>query len=364
MLTKYDEFLCHQTVSTFNRVGTSAREWTERIWFSVHDTSGQYQLIAGFGFYPNRNVMDAFGCLVVDNKTEYAVRASRELRPRIDEVRVGPISYEIVDPLRAVRFAIEDNEYDLSFDIEFRATMAAHEEDTQFSEFRGRVEEHVKRFVQVGRPVGWIEVDGKKIDVDEDTWRCERDHSWGVRRGGGVPEAGVQPGEIPEGYLHNFVLIQFDDWGLTYHTRENWAGETLHFGGVLFYPPGEKKEEKRLTGVDHNFTFRSDIRQVNGGGMVVHCEDGAKIDLSVSFLSACYLKAGGYFGYKNFTHGLWMGEEFLDGVKVDLTDPEQLRDVAFLDDVSCEIRCGHEVGYGIVELVVIGKYPKYGYEGY
>ena len=118
MLTKYDEFLCHQNVSTFNTVGTSAREWTERVWFSVHDISGKYQLIAGFGYYPNRNVMDAFGCLVVDNKTQHAVRASRELRPRIDDVRVGPLSYEIVDPLNAVRFALDDNEYDLSFDAE------------------------------------------------------------------------------------------------------------------------------------------------------------------------------------------------------------------------------------------------------
>jgi len=364
MLTKYDEFLCHQSVSTFNRVGTSAREWTERIWFSAHDISGKYQLIAGFGYYPNRNIMDAFGCCVVDNNTQYAVRASRELRPRIDDVSVGPFSYEIVDPLKTVRFVLDENEYGFSFDVEFHATMIAHEEDTQFAEFRGRVEEHVKRYVQAGKPTGWIYVGGKRIDLDKTTWRAERDHSWGIRRGGGVPETGVQPGEIPEGYLHNFVLLQFDDWGLTYHKRENWEGKTLHFGGSLFYPPGEDKEPPKLIGVDHHFTFRSDIRQVNGGTMVIHVEDGSTIEMSIRFLSACYLKAGGYFGYQGFTHGLWMGEEFLDGHKIDLTDPQALKEVAFLDDASCEIRCGDEVGYGIVEIVVVGKYPKYGFQGY
>jgi hypothetical protein len=30
----------------------------------------------------------------------------------------------------------------------------------------------------------------------------------------------------------------------------------------------------------------------------------------------------------------------------------------------CEFRCGSEVGYGIIEMVVIGKYPKYGYLSY
>jgi len=196
MLTKYDEMMCHQTVSTFNSVGTSAREWTERIWFSVHDITGQYQIIAGFGIYPNRNIMDAFGCLVVDNKTQYAVRASRELRPEIDNIKAGPLSYDIIDPMKTVKFKLDENDYNLSFDIDFHATLPAHEEETQFTEFRGRTQEHIKRYVQTGSPTGWIQADGKKIEIDPDTWRCERDHSWGIRSGGGVPETGVQPGEV------------------------------------------------------------------------------------------------------------------------------------------------------------------------
>ena len=59
-----------------------------------------------------------------------------------------------------------------------------------------------------------------------------------------------------------------------------------------------------------------------------------------------------------------MGPEFIDGVKLDLTDPKVISEVSFLDDVLCEVRCGEDVGYGIVEMVVIGKYPKYGYQGY
>jgi hypothetical protein len=54
----------------------------------------------------------------------------------------------------------------------------------------------------------------------------------------------------------------------------------------------------------------------------------------------------------------------MDGFKLDLTDKNVLNEVSFLDDTSCELRCGHEVGYGVIELVVSGKYPRYGYEGY
>ncbi len=364
MLTKYDEFVCHQIVATFDSVETSAREWTERLWFCAHDITGKMMLVAGFGFYPNRNIIDAFACLSVEGKTQYNVRASRELRPRIDEVEVGPFSYQVIEPLKRLRWLLADNEHGLSYDIEFQATMLAHEEEPQIGRFRGRVEENVKRYFQVGRPAGWIEIKGQTYRVDKGNWRAERDHSWGIRRGGGVPETGVQPGEIPEGYLYNMIVAQFEGWGATYHTREAWDEKSRHFSGGIFYPVDSGKAELAVTRVEHNFTFRPDIRQVNGGNAVLHVEDGSKVDISVRPLNVCYVKAGGYFGYKGFTHGLWMGPYFEDSVMIDLTDPKAIREVSFLDDVMCEMRCGKETGYGIVEMVIVGKYPRYGYQGY
>jgi hypothetical protein len=364
MLTKYDEFLCHQIVATFDSVETSAREWTERVWFSAHDTTGKCQFVAGLGVYYNRNIIDAFACFVVDGKTQYSVRASRELRPQIDEVRVGPFSYEVVEPLKKVRVTLADNEYGLSYEIDFDATMSAHEEEPQLARFRGRVEENVVRYFQVGRPTGWIKAEGETYRVDSDGWRAERDHSWGVRRGGGVPETGVQPGDIPEGYLYNMIVAQFDNWGATYHTRETWEEKSRHFSGGVFYPIESGRDELLVTRAEHNFKFRPDIRQVSGGGVVLHVEDGTKLEISVRPLSVCYIKAGGYFGYRGFTHGLWMGTYFIDGFKLDLTDPAIIQGLSFIDDVMCEMRCGNEVGYGIVEMVVVGKYPRYGYHGY
>jgi hypothetical protein len=364
MLTRYDEFLCHQTVDTFDSVATSAREWTERIWFSAHDKAGTCQLIAGFGHYPNRNIMDAYACFVVEGKTQYCVRASRELRPGIDDVRVGPLSYHVIEPMKRVRFQLEDNEYGLSCSVDFEAALNAHEEEAQLATFRGRVLENVKRYVQVGRPEGWIRAEGTTFTIDPASWRAERDHSWGIRRGGGVPETGVQPGEVPQGYLYNFMLAQFDTWGITYHTREGWDAKPLAFSGAIMYPPDAKKEEINLTSVDHEYTFRPDIRQINGGRVVLHAGDGKQVEVSVKPLSICHIRAGGYFGFRGFTHGLWMGQNYIDGFKLDLTDEKTFREVSFLEDFMCEMRCGDETGYGIVELVLIGKYPKYGYQSY
>lgn len=364
MLTKYDELLCHQIVSTFDHVETSAREWTERVWFCAYDTSGRFHLLAGFGKYLNRNTTDAFGSVAVDGRTQYVVRASRELRSQTDEVRVGPFSYDVIEPLKKVRFVLDENEHGLSYDLEFEATMPPVEEPIQFARYKGRAVENIQRFVQVGKPSGWIKIEGKTCQIDRQTWLAMRDRSWGIRRGAMVAETGVEPSEVPVGFLYNWILVQFSNWGVTYHTRENWDGTPLVFGGEVFYPHERQKEALKLTSIEHEFQLRDDIRQITSGRIVLNAVDGSRKELSLRPISICHLKPGGYGEYRGFVHGLWMGPSFIDGFKLDITDPKVLGEVAFIGDLNCEFRCGDEIGYGVIELLLLGKYPKYGYHGY
>jgi hypothetical protein len=305
--------------------------------------------------------MDAFACCVIDNRTQHCVRASRELRPHVDRTAVGPISYEIVDPLRSVRFSVGKNPEGLECDITFTATLPPHEEGNQFSKENGRVLENIKRYVQTGAAGGYILAGGRRFDLTPERYLCERDHSWGIRRGGGVPETGVQPGEIPVGYLHNFVVVQFREWGATFHLREDHDGRRLAESGALM---SAEKNERRITSISHDYTFRRDIRQVAGGSIGLACEDGTAKSMTCRALSPLYLRAGGYFGYRDFVHGLWKGPEFLDGLTLDLTDPARVKELSFIEDVLCEFDCGGEKGYGIVEIVVVGRYPRYGYESW
>ncbi|MFO8011037.1 MAG: hypothetical protein R6U89_09535 [Dehalococcoidia bacterium] len=363
MLTKYDELMCHQIVSTFDHVETSARQWTERVILHTHDDSGRIHMSNGFGIYRNRNIIDAFACLTVDGKTQYNVRASRELRRNPDEVAVGPFSYEVIEPLRKVRYSLAEAGYDLSYDLEFDGGMPPHEEDTQFFRVRGRVEEHVIRYDQVGRASGWIKAGGQEYKLDKSAFYVERDHSWGLRRDG-VPEVGVQPGDIPEGYLYSWAVMQFPSFGAIYHIRELWDGTQILSSGGIFYPYGSGKEERRTRNIEHDFQFQEDRRKMVSGQVKLHLVDGETVEISMRPLSFACLKAGGYFGHRGFVHGQWMGEDWSDGYQLDLTDKSVLDDVSFLDNTSCELRCGDEVGYGVLELVVTGKYPRYGYQGY
>lgn len=373
MITRYDELFCHQAVSTFDRPGTSAREWTERSWLQVHNKSGTAHLATGFGYYPNRNVMDAFVCYT-KGATEYVVRASRELRPDIDVMKVGPFSYEVVEPLKKVRYLLDDNDYGLTFDIEIEGYSPAHEEGAQHQISRGRLKEDIKRFVQPGKPAGWIKADGRVDEVNGNEWAGERDRSWGIRvAGADFVEQGVQPMEIFDGQLFNFVLMQFKDWGASFHIREVFddkLGEarTWHFSGGLFYPYGSDKEEVDLTSVRHEYEFRKenpDMRQLKAGKVYLTAFDGTTKEVSIKPLTICYQGPGGYGLYwRDFIHGVWKGPFWMDGHKLDLSDPQTLKEVWGYVDYGSEFQCEGQVGYGTTELIVVGKYPRYGYMSY
>ncbi len=375
MITKYDELFCHQTVSTFDRPGTSAREWTERAWLQIHHVDGGLHLATGFGYYPNRNVMDAFVCFTIRDRVQYTVRASRELRPEIDRFEVGPFRYEIVEPLKKVRFMLDPNEYGLSFDLEIEGTSPLYEEPAQHQISRGRLKEHIVRMVQSGRPSGWIRAEDESFSVDRESWTGERDRSWGVRMAGAdFVETGVQTPEIYAGQLFNFVLMQFERWGASFHIREIWDDElglarAWHFAGGLFYPYGVDKKPLELASVEHHYEFNDERpeqpRRFAGGRVILDAIDGTKREVSIRPISICYQAPGGYGGqYKGFIHGLWMGSQWMDGYKFDLTDPEVMREIWGYCDYGSEFRCGDDVGYGTTELMVVGKYPKYGYQGY
>lgn len=231
MLTKFDELTCHQEVSTFNSVGTSDRAWTEKLWCNVHDREGKLVVATGFGVYPNRNVIDGYGCVNVHNEVQHNVRLSRELRPRIDEVALGPLKYDVIEPYRRILITMDENEHGVSYELEFKGLFHPGEEEPQYGRRHGRTLVNTCRYAQLGRAQGWVKVDGTRFDIED--YFAQRDHSWGIRMGVGAPEQGVQETDIAtfRGMLINWLTFQFESWG-----------------GYLYYIEGADGSVQRLTG--------------------------------------------------------------------------------------------------------------------
>src|ERR1700747_3747938 len=114
-----DELLSHQIVETFATVAESDLSWTEKIWVSIPRKDGSLQIDFGRGRYQNRNVMDGFAGISRGNE-QWTVRASRELATDPTATVVGPLTYEVIEPLERVRFRLGENDViPLTFDVTF-----------------------------------------------------------------------------------------------------------------------------------------------------------------------------------------------------------------------------------------------------
>src|SRR5581483_10603864 len=198
-LVAADETLLHQTVDTFATVGPSDLGWTEKIWTQACARDGSLQAAFGLGKYTNRNVMDAFGG-ISRGREQWTVRGSRALHSSPEAASVGPLHYEIVDPLRAVRIVLEPNDIQpIAFDVVLRGVVPARMEDRELlrSPHGGRRTNDVVRYHQAGHAEGWIEVEGTRLELVPSEWMSARDHSWGVRTNVGEVARDLEPPPYP-----------------------------------------------------------------------------------------------------------------------------------------------------------------------
>ena len=181
-LTGADEFFNHQIVNTHAAVGTADLSWTEKVWFTLVSKDGSLQADFGLGKYANRNIMDGFAG-VQHGTTQRTVRASRVLRPALEQMAVGPLSFEVIEPYRQLRIAVAANAAQpFSYDLTFTDRLPAFFEGPDMVIASGRLVSDVLRYHQAGTVSGWIEIEGQRYDVNPEEWFGFRDHSWGVRR--------------------------------------------------------------------------------------------------------------------------------------------------------------------------------------
>jgi len=372
MLTAQDELMCHQLPTTFDHVQQSDLRWTERVVVYGFETATGTSLMTGLARYPNRNVIDAYAMATVDGRA-HVMRTSRELSAGIDGIvswQVGGYTYRIVEPLRQVQTLLQaGSDYDLTMDLTFTGTFPCYEQAPAFFRHRGRVDEDARRFYQNGYATGSVTVGTRRLEISPQSWYFARDHSWGVRRGGGggnLPESAVlQPHEIPDGVLYFMGIFQFDDRVVHFAQREDAGGRIWHYEGEVLYPLSTGKSNQRITQVDHHFRFREELpRVIAGGDVVIRADDGAEDTISIKPVTDFWPGFAGYDEYRGYASGYWRGPNYTDAFVVDTTDKSAIAEVSMLSETLCEVRCGDATGHGLLEMVFMGRNDHYGYAGY
>lgn len=368
-----DEGLNHQIVDTFSRVVESDRSWTEKIWAMAAARDGSVSVAFGLGKYINRNVMDGFAGISRGTE-QWTVRASRRLTPDVEVTAVGPIGYEVTEPLRRTRYRLDVNEVvPISFDVEVVCVVppAMEERETHVSRSRSRIDADVMRFHQAGTARGWVEIQGERTEFDDDTWVGARDRSWGVRYGIGKPPEDIEPTPMPKGSSGMFL------WMPVPMTRRDGAPSTLFIYYQNYRGPGwstgsargsielPNGRAKHFVDVIPALEFRDDNRRLIGGTIRAVLDDGTERRYSVEPVSETgfHLGAGLYGGFEGHYHGEFRGELHVDGEHVtDCQSPEvarwlhQHRDcivrVTDLEDGS--------TGVGTLQSNAVGAHPDIG----
>src|SRR5919201_3913213 len=98
-----DEWLNHQIAETLATIAEADLSWTEKVWATLFARDGSLQVSWGLGKYHNRNVMDGFAGISRGTE-QWTIRASSGLDAATEWLGVGPLEYEVVQPLRVTRF--------------------------------------------------------------------------------------------------------------------------------------------------------------------------------------------------------------------------------------------------------------------
>ncbi len=371
-LTAADESLTHQISDTFAVVGTSDPAWAEKVCAMAMARDGSLQIGFGLGKYANRNVFDAYAA-VSRGPTQWTVRASRNLSTAAEATVAGPIHYEVIEPMRRIRFALEKNDVQpICFDVEFEGVVPANLEERTHMRDHFRISAELVRYHQTGVASGWVEVDGRRTVVDAASWVSTRDHSWGVRYDVGPPPADrPATSAFPAGV--GFMMI----WCPALLERSDGSRYALHLHFTLAQAPGFARKSV-IASVEHpdgtveqivdlvpELRFDSLNRRLLGGRVTARMADGTDrpIELEVLGDTGVHLGAGLYFGFDGHHHGEWRGELHVDGECIeDCRTPEAARRLHQIRDTAVLVRdpVGGGVGWGNCQPIAAGPWPDLG----
>jgi hypothetical protein len=365
MLSVFDDYPIHQTPAPIREPATSDRNAYDRYWFNGMSGDGDVYFAIALGRYPNRFVLDG-GLTVATGGEQRSCFVSRLAPPDPADLTIGPFRLDVLRPMRELRLTVVPNESGLSCDLRWSSRSSAIEEDRMTVRREGMTAIDLTRFTQFGRWSGWIEIDGRRIDLHEASTFGTRDRSWGVRPLG-EPARG-RPGTATNVFW-NWLPLQFDDCAVHAWRYDASDGATAQSQALIAptYPtadasPVNVEDARHFRRWSHDFTFVPGTRAISGGSITLHGRDeDIRIEI-VERLATAYPLGLGY-SHDEWGHGVWKGDLAVGRDGWLLADVD-LQDVRFmLMHHVCRLRMGERIGIGVVEQSYTGPYEPYGFVG-
>jgi hypothetical protein len=340
-LSPLDDHLIHQTPDPIRVVASSDPRFFERHWNVFHDQAGELLVATGGSFYPNLDTAEAFA-IVTYKGIQRSVRSFRKIGANRGHIHVGPIRPTIISGLREWRHELAENDFGIRYDLRWRDThrqsyRAAHGSLASGNPPGGQP--HVTAgFESFGTVGGWVEVEGKRIELSEADGRGTRDRHWGVGRGVGGPR--FQPGgEAPKAGWIGGVWIAFADFAI--------------WGPVVLYRYGDaRRRHGKVRHVERRLRFDAETRIFQEGVIDFTLDDDTVKSVHFERLGqqTAYMTCGLYGGSPDKT--IWQGDDVgtrTEGDCFNLNDPQVRLGLRGLNEHHCRVTCGDEVTTGILQ---------------
>lgn len=322
MLLRMDEYPYHQITESFAAVQGSDPQWNDGHYVCVADQAGTVGLTSNLRLYQNNDVLDGFVCVTHAGR-QHNLRLSRRLRPDMDTFGVGPMHIEIVEPMKTLRFVVEDNDRGISCDLLCHSRTVANEGVPEITRVDGRLLAERTTYELSGPVEGWVEVDGERIVLDPASASFFRNHSWGFMgsRGGpklyAAPRIGVP--KRPAG-LRQWVLYTMPGHSGYYHCFDNPKGRrTMQRGNIL-----HADRAVPVVDVETELEFYEGGRRLKRGHVTLTDAEDIERSYEVEDLGCwVYCQGGGYFGGfdDGLGQGVYRGDYHVEGEVWDVSHP-------------------------------------------
>jgi hypothetical protein len=307
--------------------------WFDRFYFDLHGPDGRPAVVVGGAVYPSGNLQDAYVVAVIDGE-QRNLRLSGELSAAPHPGTLGPLSWQIIEPLKQWRLQLAPNPSGVEFDLTWVArapawavhpiSIASSPETPGVTDFN--------HFFQAGYWSGTQTIAGRASCVDG--LSLQRDRSRGWRR------ARDRLG------MHLWIAAQMPAYSIGCNFNLDRQNHLSHFDGAVL---DENGSARAIRGLRHNMEVDG-VNLLQRGRVLIDMVDGESIELAFEGVApGLYMAGGGYGGWHGVKRGpLCIEHERwpLDGSFNPLTLP------LGLVQTPARFTRGGETGHGLVELAL------------
>jgi hypothetical protein len=359
VLTPNDDFPIHQTSEPIAMTVSADPNHYDRYFFNGFDRDGAFFLGGAMGHYPNRGVVDASFAIVVDG-VEHSVFASG-LMPVDRSTTVGPLTVEVLEPLRTLRFTVAPNDHGPSCDLVFRARTAAIEEPKQRIVRNNVAIMDYTRLTQWGTWEGTVEVGDRTIEVSPDRTYGVRDRSWGVR-GVGEQVATNFPGRPPQ-IFWLWAPLHFED-RCTHLALFEHADGSRWMESALIVPVldsadaptwGDVADPTEVAQITYGIDWIPGTREMARATLGFRDADGEARTIEFERLVTFRMRGIGYM-HPHWSHGSRHGELEVGGEALRLDEVDPADPTCIHIQTLCRVRMGDHEGVGVLEQLAFGDH--------